>query len=104
MTADRIDLALFAAGAIGLIIARRATFAAEVAGCQVEIGAAGAMAAAAVVEAAGRHGPAGRRTRRPSPSRIRWARSAISSKGCAKSPATRGMPWRPPRPSSARTW
>ena len=33
-------------------MARRATFAAEVAGCQVEIGAAGAMAAAAVVEIA----------------------------------------------------
>ncbi len=46
-------LALLAAGAVGLIVARRATFAAEVAGCQVEIGAAGAMAAAAVVEAAG---------------------------------------------------
>jgi L-serine dehydratase len=46
-------LALFAASAVGLIIARRATFAAEVAGCQVEIGAAGAMAAAAVVEIAG---------------------------------------------------
>ncbi len=45
--------ALFAAGAVGLILAKRATFAAEVAGCQVEIGAAGAMAAAAVVEAAG---------------------------------------------------
>jgi len=46
-------LALFAASAIGLIVARRATFAAELAGCQVEIGFAGAMAAAAVVEAAG---------------------------------------------------
>lgn len=46
-------LALFAAGAIGLIVARRATFAAEIAGCQVEIGAGGAMAAAAVVEACG---------------------------------------------------
>ncbi|HDT13493.1 MAG TPA: hypothetical protein ENO03_03960, partial [Candidatus Aminicenantes bacterium] len=46
-------LALLAAGAVGLIVARRATFAAEVAGCQVEIGAAGAMATAAVVEAAG---------------------------------------------------
>jgi L-serine dehydratase len=45
--------ALFAASAIGLIVSFRATFAAEVAGCQVEIGAAGAMAAAAVVEAAG---------------------------------------------------
>jgi len=45
--------ALLAAGAIGVIVANRATFAAEVAGCQVEIGAAGAMAAAAVVEAAG---------------------------------------------------
>jgi L-serine dehydratase len=46
-------LALFAASAVGLIVAVRATFAAETAGCQVEIGVAGAMAAAAVVEAAG---------------------------------------------------
>ena len=46
-------LALCAASAIGVIIASRATFAAEVAGCQVEIAAAGAMAAAAVVDAAG---------------------------------------------------
>jgi L-serine dehydratase len=45
--------ALLAASAVGLVVAARATFAAEVAGCQVEIGAAGAMAAAAVVEAAG---------------------------------------------------
>jgi L-serine dehydratase len=45
--------ALLAAGAIGLAVAQRATFAAEEAGCQVEIGAAGAMAAAAVVVAAG---------------------------------------------------
>ena len=48
-----LTLALLAAGAVGLVVAQRATFAAEVAGCQVEIGAAGAMAAAAVVEAAG---------------------------------------------------
>ena len=45
--------ALFAAAAIGLIVAKRATFAAETAGCQVEIGAAGAMGAAAVVEMSG---------------------------------------------------
>ena len=44
---------LLAAGAIGVIVANRATFAAEVAGCQVEIAAAGAMAAAAVVDASG---------------------------------------------------
>ncbi len=50
---DKAIRALFAASAIGLIVAHRATFAAEVAGCQVEIGAAGAMAAAAVVDAAG---------------------------------------------------
>ena len=49
----RTALMLLAASAVGLIVARRATFAAEVAGCQVEIGAAGAMAAAAVVEFAG---------------------------------------------------
>jgi len=45
--------ALWAAGAVGLALARRSTFAAEVAGCQVEIGAAGAMGAAAAIEAAG---------------------------------------------------
>jgi len=49
----RAALALLAAGAVGAVVATRATFAAEVAGCQVEIGAAGAMAAAACVQAAG---------------------------------------------------
>jgi L-serine dehydratase len=53
LSPEQAAMALFAAGGIGLIIAQRATFAAEVAGCQVEIGAAAAMAAAAVVEAAG---------------------------------------------------
>ncbi|MFZ2054689.1 MAG: L-serine ammonia-lyase, iron-sulfur-dependent, subunit alpha [Candidatus Aminicenantales bacterium] len=53
LSSEQIALALFAASAVGLVIARRATFAAEVAGCQVEIGAAGAMAAAAAVEAIG---------------------------------------------------
>ena len=53
LTRPQIALALLASGAIGLIVAQRATFAAEVAGCQVEIGAAGAMAAAAVVDAVG---------------------------------------------------
>ena len=53
LTERELALILFAAGGIGLILARRATFAAEVAGCQVEIGAAGAMGAAAVVEFAG---------------------------------------------------
>lgn len=50
---EQIALALLAAGSIGLILAIRGTFAAEVAGCQVEIGASGAMAAAAVVDAVG---------------------------------------------------
>lgn len=49
----QMALMMFAAGGIGLILAIRATFAAEVAGCQVEIGAAGAMGSAAVVEFAG---------------------------------------------------
>lgn len=53
LSLEQTAKALFAASAIGLIVAIRATFAAEMAGCQVEIGAAGAMAAAAVVEAAG---------------------------------------------------
>jgi L-serine dehydratase len=50
---DAVARALLAAGAIGVVLAERATFAAEIAGCQVEIGAAGAMAAAAVVDFAG---------------------------------------------------
>jgi len=50
---EGIGFALLAAAGVGLVVANRATFAAEVAGCQVEIGAAGAMAAAAVVEATG---------------------------------------------------
>ena len=53
LSREQVALALLAASAVGLIVAVRATFAAEVAGCQVEIMAAGAMAAAAVVEAAG---------------------------------------------------
>lgn len=52
-SANTVIRALLAASAVGLIVARRATFAAETAGCQVEIGVAGAMASAAVVEAAG---------------------------------------------------
>jgi L-serine dehydratase len=48
-----VALALLASGAVGVVVASRATFAAEIAGCQVEIGASGAMAAAAVVEAFG---------------------------------------------------
>ena len=53
LTREQIALALLAAGAVGAILAIRGTFAAEVAGCQVEIGASGAMAAAAVVDAVG---------------------------------------------------
>lgn len=53
LTREQIALALLAAGSIGAILAIRGTFAAEVAGCQVEIGASGAMAAAAVVDAVG---------------------------------------------------
>lgn len=50
---EKAGLAVLAASAIGLILAMRASFAAEESGCQVEIGAAGAMGAAAVIEAAG---------------------------------------------------
>ncbi|MDI9369328.1 MAG: L-serine ammonia-lyase, iron-sulfur-dependent, subunit alpha, partial [Synergistota bacterium] len=49
----RALMALWAAGAAGLFHDLRSTFAAEAAGCQVEIGVAGAMGAAAVTEAAG---------------------------------------------------
>jgi L-serine dehydratase len=53
LSREQAGMCLLAAGAVGVVVAERATFAAEVAGCQVEIGAAGAMAAAAVVEFAG---------------------------------------------------
>ncbi len=55
MNMDRISAirALWAAGAVGMILSTRGTFAAEVCGCQVEVGAAGAMGAAAVIEAHG---------------------------------------------------
>jgi L-serine dehydratase len=49
----KLARALLVAGIVGVIIAERATFAAEVAGCQMEVGAASAMASAAVVEVAG---------------------------------------------------
>lgn len=52
-TREQLTRAMWTAGFIGAVVARRATFAAEIAGCQVEIGVAGAMAAAAVVEVAG---------------------------------------------------
>ena len=53
LTREQIALALLAAGSVGVILAIRGTFAAEIAGCQVEVGASGAMAAAAVVDAVG---------------------------------------------------
>jgi L-serine dehydratase len=48
-----LALGLLAAGGVGLALAAQGTFAAETAGCQVEIGAAGAMAAAGLVEMSG---------------------------------------------------
>jgi L-serine dehydratase len=50
---DKVIMGLLAASAIGVIFVNRATFAAEVCGCQVEIGIASAMAAAAIVDIAG---------------------------------------------------
>ena len=48
-TDDQIAKALFAAGIIGVFIAKGSTFAAEEAGCMAETGAGGSMAAAALV-------------------------------------------------------
>jgi L-serine dehydratase len=50
---DALIDALLAAGAVGAVFAQRATFLAELCGCQVESGAGAAMAAAAVVEMRG---------------------------------------------------
>lgn len=47
---EAVTNAMLTAGLVGVIIAKRATFAAEVAGCQVECGAGSSMAAAAVAE------------------------------------------------------
>jgi len=85
---ERAALALLAAGAIGVVVANRATFAAEVAGCQVEIGAAGAMAAAAVADAVG-----ARADQAADAAAIAFqntmARCAISCRASSRSPATR---------------
>ncbi len=53
LTDDDMVKALFAAGIIGVFITSGATFAAEEAGCMAETGAAGSMAAAALVTMAG---------------------------------------------------
>lgn len=51
--AEALLKALWTAGGVGQCFAALATFAAEVGGCQVEVGIAGAMASAALVESAG---------------------------------------------------
>ena len=53
LSVDEMATALLAAGAIGVLIAARATFSAEVGGCQAECGAGSGMAAAALVTLAG---------------------------------------------------
>jgi len=53
LSPEQVAMGLLAASSVGLVVATRATFAAEIAGCQMEIGTSKAMAAAAVVELAG---------------------------------------------------
>jgi len=53
LSEDEIVKAMLGAGIIGVFIASRATFAAEVGGCMAETGSGGGMAAAAIVEMAG---------------------------------------------------
>jgi L-serine dehydratase len=53
LSEDDIVKAMLAAGLIGVFIASRATFAAEVGGCMAETGSGGGMAAAAIVMMAG---------------------------------------------------
>lgn len=53
LSEDEIVKAVLAAGIIGVFIASRATFAAEVGGCMAETGSGGGMAAAAIVLMAG---------------------------------------------------
>ncbi len=50
---DRVVRAMLSSGLIGVFVATRSSFAAEVGGCQAETGAGAAMAAAALVELAG---------------------------------------------------
>ena len=53
LSEDEMVKAMLGAGIIGVFIASRATFAAEVGGCMAETGSGGGMAAAAIVEMAG---------------------------------------------------
>jgi len=50
---EQVALALFAAGAVGMVIANHAGISGAEGGCQAEVGSAAAMAAAAAVEMAG---------------------------------------------------
>lgn len=50
---EEVNRALLTAGLVGILIARGGTFAAEMAGCQAEVGAASAMAAGALVDLLG---------------------------------------------------
>lgn len=52
-TEEQCVMGLLAGSAVGVIIGRYASFSGSVAGCQVEVGSASAMAAAAIVEGAG---------------------------------------------------
>jgi len=53
LSTDDMTRAMLAAGLLGVLIAARSTFAAEVCGCQAECGAGSGMAAAALVQLAG---------------------------------------------------
>src|SRR5699024_3740369 len=52
-TEEQAVMALFTAGAVGMVIANRAFIAGAQGGCQAECGSAAAMAAAALVEVSG---------------------------------------------------
>lgn len=53
LSEDEVNMALFAAGLVGVFISDEATFGCEVAGCQAENGSASAMAAAGVAQILG---------------------------------------------------
>lgn len=96
-------MALFTAGAIGMVIAEKASIAGAQGGCQAECGSAAAMAAAALVELCGGtwNSPP---TPAPWPSRTSWVWSATRWPGWWRFPASSATWLASPSPSPAPKW
>ena len=96
-------MALFTAGAIGMVIAQQASIAGAQGGCQAECGSASAMAAAALWSCAAERRPSPP-TPVPWPSRTSWGWCATRWPAWWRSPASSATSPASPSPSPRRRW